>query len=168
MRIEDINILNPDRLQNELMRCCGSRNWVKKMIARRPFLNETELFDVAEKQWFDCVVSDWLEAFSHHPKIGEDKKELEKKFSNTKDWAAGEQKGVQSANTETLEKLVKYNREYEKRFGFIFIVFATGKSASEMLALLEARMKNSPEAEIEIAMGEQNKITLLRLKKLLS
>lgn len=168
MRLEDINILNEDRIESEFTRCCGSRTWVNKMLKNRPFKDESALMSMAEKIWYDCSPGDWLEAFSHHPRIGENRNELEKKFASTKNWASSEQKGVENAHTGTLQRLVELNQEYEKRFGYIFIVSATGKTAEEMLTLLKTRLSNSLEDEIKIAMGEQNKITLLRLKKLLS
>ena len=151
----------------ELIRCCGSDKWVKQMIENRPFKDEGALFQAAEKIWHNCLPSDWLQAFSHHPKIG-DRKNMEKKFGDTKEWASSEQKGVESANADTLDKLVKLNVDYENRFGYIFIVCATGKSAAEMLELLKARISNKTEDEMKIAMEEQNKITKLRLQKLLS
>ena len=97
-----------------------------------------------------------------------DVESLAKKYANTKTWAAGEQKGVESADRAVIEKLAEGNTAYEEKFGHIFIVCATGKSAAEMLAMLEARMKNDPKDEILIAAAEQNKITRLRLKKLLA
>ena len=167
MRLADINSLSVEMLSVELIRCCGSSKWVKQMITARPFIGESDLFEAAEKIWYSCLPSDWLQAFSHHPKIGE-KKNLGKKFASTKEWASSEQKGVDSASLATLDTLVKLNQDYEKRFGYIFIVYATGKSAGEMLDLLRSRITNSPEEEMKIAMGEQNKITKLRLQKLLS
>jgi 2-oxo-4-hydroxy-4-carboxy-5-ureidoimidazoline decarboxylase len=108
-----------------------------------------------------------LEAFTHHPKIG-DAKSLAEKFATTKEWASNEQSGVNEASILTLNKLAEGNKAYEEKFGYIFIVCATGKSASEMLSLLESRITNTPEVEIEIAMREQNKITHLRIDKLFS
>ena len=103
----------------------------------------------------------------NHPKIG-DVESLSKKYENTKTWAVGEQKGVENADRAVIEKLAEGNKTYEEKFGHIFIVCATGKSAAEMLSMLEGRMKNDPKDEILIAAGEQNKITRLRLKKLLA
>jgi 2-oxo-4-hydroxy-4-carboxy-5-ureidoimidazoline decarboxylase len=92
---------------------------------------------------------------------------LEKKFGNAAQWSANEQSNVANASKEILETLAKGNQDYETKFGYIFIVCATGKSAAEMLALLQSRLPNDPEKEIEIAADEQNKITRLRLEKLL-
>ena len=125
-----------------------------------------ELLEDAEEQWFKCSESDWKEAFSHHPKIG-DTASLKKKFSSTAQWASGEQSGVNAASQQTIEALAEGNRKYEDKFGYIFIVCATGKTAEEMLEILTSRLSNDPKDEIEIAADEQNKITKLRLEKLL-
>jgi 2-oxo-4-hydroxy-4-carboxy-5-ureidoimidazoline decarboxylase len=137
------------------------------MWARRPFGNRQALCAAAREVWGALTEKDWLEAFSHHPKIG-DTEALQKKFAGTRQWAAGEQAGSARAAPETLEALARGNQDYERRFGFIFIICATGKSADEMLALLETRLKNSPYDELSIAAQEQAKITRVRLKKLLS
>jgi 2-oxo-4-hydroxy-4-carboxy-5-ureidoimidazoline decarboxylase len=126
-----------------------------------------ELLNDAEDQWYECSEADWLQAFTHHPKIG-DVDSLKKKFASTAKWAGNEQGAVNSASEETLKALAKGNDDYEKKFGFIFIVCATGKSADEMLQLLQERLPNDKAGEIKIAMEEQNKITQLRLQKLLA
>ena len=166
MQLSDINTLPVESVREELTRCCGSSTWVKTMLANRPFSSEAQLYHKAEKIWNDCQPADWLEAFGHHPRIGE--KNLKEKFGSTQQWASQEQKGVAVATEQILNDLIALNRQYEKQFGYIFIVCATGKSAGEMLELLEARMKNKADVELKIAMAEQNKITKLRLQKLLS
>jgi len=125
-----------------------------------------ELLEDAEEEWNKCSEDDWKEAFSHHPKIG-DVESLAKKFASTSELAAGEQSAVNVASKETIEALAEGNRLYEEKFGYIFIVCATGRSAEEMLMLLRSRLKNNPEEEILIAADEQNKITKLRIEKLL-
>jgi 2-oxo-4-hydroxy-4-carboxy-5-ureidoimidazoline decarboxylase len=137
------------------------------MVYSRPYESLSEVIETSDTIWEECDVDDYEEAFSHHPKIG-DVESLAKKFANTKAWATGEQKGVEGADEAVLEKLVAGNTAYEEKFGHIFIVNATGKGAAEILALLETRMKNDPKDEILIAAAEQNKITRLRLKKLLA
>ena len=122
--------------------------------------------DFAEEQWYSCSEADWREAFSHHPKIG-DMESLQKRFAATAQWAAAEQQGVHTARQQTLTLLEEANKKYEEKFGYIFIVSASGKSADELLHILESRLQNSPEEEIKIAADEQNKITLLRLQKLM-
>ena len=166
MTTGQLNKLNTKEATAEFSKCCGSTVWVNKMIDSRPFADRQQLCEIAEKKWLECSEKDWLEAFTHHPKIG-DLKSLEKKFSATKEWAGGEQAGVNRAAGATLIKLADGNNDYEKKFGFIFIVCATGKSADEMLALLKTRLSNDRNTELKIAMREQNKITRLRLGKLL-
>lgn len=134
------------------------------MAKERPYKSKDELLLQAEKIWFSLSESDWLEAFAAHPKIG-DISSLQKKFQATASTAANEQSGVNTANTETLKEFARLNQEYEAKFGFIFIVFATGKSAQEMLDLLKARIHNSREQELKSAAREQSKITRLRLEK---
>ncbi len=165
--MDKINKLSREEAITELFKCCGSTRWAKKLASRIPFADKEQLFEISDEIWAESTVEDGFEAFTHHPKIG-DVKSLEKKFASTKEWAGNEQSGVNTANHETLQALADGNDAYEKKFGFIFIVCATGKSAQEMLALLNSRIDNDAETEFKIAMGEQNKITKLRLEKLLS
>ncbi len=150
----------------ELAKCCGSSAWVNNMLPFFPADDMVEILEDAEEQWWKCSEVDWKEAFAHHPKIG-DVESLKKKFAATALWASGEQSGVNTASQQTIEALAEGNRDYEKKFGYIFIVCATGKSADEMLEILQSRLPNSPEDEIQIAADEQNKITKLRIEKLL-
>jgi OHCU decarboxylase len=143
-----------------LLECCGSRNWAAQLLAARPFQDISQLETMATDIWWRLAPTDWLEAFSKHPKIGEKGK--------VSQWSSEEQSGMNSAATDTAKKLRALNQTYFEKFGWIFIVCATGKSAEEMLSLLEARLPNRPEDELPIAAAEQNKITLLRLRKLLS
>lgn len=137
------------------------------MVIDRPFESLAEMLEISDRIWEECDVDDYLQAFEGHPRIG-DVESLAKKYANTKTWAGGEQKGVEGADRDVLERLAKGNSDYEAKFGHIFIVCATGKSAAEMLALLEARMPNDPKTEVMVAAEEQNKITRMRLKKLLA
>lgn len=165
MTLHELNTLDKQKLREELFKCCSSSTWVEKMLKVFPMDDLVELLEDAEEKWFECSEADWKEAFSHHPEIG-DTESLKKKFSNP-GWAAGEQAGVYEASEQTLEALAEGNRLYKDRFGYIFIVCATGKSAEEMLGLLHARLPNTPEEEIKIAADEQNKITKIRLEKML-
>ncbi len=167
MTIDHLNELDPTEASAECTRCCGSSRWVREMISRRPFDSRDELFLKADIVWQSLTESDWKEAFTHHPKIG-DVESLRKKFAGTATWASGEQSGAMSAPEETLKQLAEGNSLYEEKFGYIFIVCATGKSAGEMLGILRSRLPNSPDDEIHIAADEQEKITRLRLEKLLS
>lgn len=162
MTLSDFNNLNKEEATTHLFACCGSNKWASSMMQHFPFSSEKQLVDLSTKIWYDeCGTNDWLESFTHHPKIG-DVKSLTEKF------AGKEQAGVAVATSETIEALAKANTDYENKFGFIFIVCATGKSANEMLQLLLDRLKNTAAEEQNIAMGEQQKITIIRFKKLLT
>ncbi len=167
MLLQELNSLPRENAIKELEKCCGSSNWVERIVESVPFKNKEQLFSLADEIWKQCSRKDILEAFSHHPKIG-DVENLRKKFSSTLQWASSEQSGVNSASEKTLQELAEGNNTYEKKFGYIFIVCATGKSAEEMLVILLQRLKNSSEEEIFIAAEEQRKITRIRLEKLLS
>jgi 2-oxo-4-hydroxy-4-carboxy-5-ureidoimidazoline decarboxylase len=149
-----------------LRRACGAQLWVERMLARRPFASSEELYASADAEWEACSRADRLEAFSHHPRIGEDLGALRQRFQSTASLSSSEQAGVADADDATLNALRDANAAYRKRFGFIFIICATGKSAAEMLAALESRMGNGPSEELAIAAREHAKITRLRLKGL--
>lgn len=157
----------PEKARDEFARCCGSAAWVEKMLARRPFADQAAAQAAADAAWAETSEKDWLEAFAQHPRIG-GKDALRAKFASTAAWAQGEQAKVARADEAVLDALAKGNADYEARFGFIFIVCATGKTAAEMLSLLKARLSNQRAAELEIAAGEQAKITKIRLEKLLT
>jgi len=140
----------------ELTSCCGSSAWARTMFNRQPF---EDMHREADEVWWSLVPEDWLEAFAAHPKIGQ---------KSTAKWTSQEQNGMSQAAVETAEEIARLNAEYDGKFGFIFIVCATGKSADEMLELLRARITNSRDEEIRVAAGEQAKITHLRLDKLLA
>ena len=161
MTLDELNKLPPPELQATLQLCNGSSHWVELMSAQFPMPDKVTLLAAAEEHWRACSPADGLEAFSHHPRIG-DLASLKQK------WAGGEQASITHAQLDTLEASAAGNSEYEVRFGYIFIVNATGKSAAEMLELLRKRLHNTPEDEIHIAMAEQGKITIIRLEKLLS
>jgi 2-oxo-4-hydroxy-4-carboxy-5-ureidoimidazoline decarboxylase len=167
LTLDAFNALPEPEAQEALTRCCGSRKWVSQMLEQRPFSSVEALYTAARNTWIWLWEVDWQEAFSHHPKIG-DIDSLRTRFASTREWAAGEQAGAQSASEETLQALAEGNAEYEKKFGYIFIVCATGKTAEEMLQLLKARLTNDPASELQIAAEEQWKITRLRLEKLLT
>ena len=176
MTLKEFNILNNEAAKAEILKCCGSQKWAFLMMKYFPFNSEEELQSKASEIWFEeCKEEDWLEAFQHHPKIGDlspvpsggDLGVGSEKFASTKEWAGAEQAGVQKANEEVIQALAKGNKEYEDKFGFIFIVCATGKSAEEMLAMLNNRIANAYEKELKVAMKEQHKITEIRFKKLI-
>lgn len=165
MTLDDFNVLPRAEALSEILRCCGSRRWAELMISRRPYSATSGLLQAADDVWNSLSPEDWKEAFSHHPKIG-DIKNLKEKFAPTAQWASGEQAGVADAAEEVLQQLADGNRHYERKFGYIFIVCATGKSAGHILEMIMKRMGNDPVAELRLAAGEQAKITKLRLEKL--
>lgn len=166
MTLNEFNNLSTEERKEGLRKCCGSPAWVQKMTESFPFSGKEALLQTADEIWNGLNESDRLEAFRHHPKIG-DVASLKEKFASTANWASGEQSSVQQASQQTLEALAEGNRKYEDKFGFIFIVCATGKSAKEMLHLLQSRLPNDRKTEIKIAAAEQAAITKLRLEKLL-
>lgn len=165
MTLAEFDNLSESEKYEALFKCCGSANWADLMLTVFPVDNMADVLVAADEKWAQCDEDDYLEAFTHHPKIG-DKNLLREKFAATSAWASNEQSGVNTATDDVIDALAKGNTDYEEKFGFIFIVCATGKSASEMLWLLESRLPNDPEKEIEIAAAEQAKITRIRLEKL--
>ncbi len=147
--------------------CCASKTWIDRMTKGCPFDDDDDVITRATKSWNDVSEDDLLEAFSAHPRIG-DVDTLRAKYANTKAIASGEQSGVDSADEAVLLRLAEANDEYFDKFGFIFIVCATGKTADEMLDLLEARLKNDRDTELKNAGAEQLKITIIRLRKLIA
>ena len=166
MRLDAFNALTYDEALKDLLRCCGARRWAAHMVARRPYRTLDEVFANADKAWAACDRADALEAFRQHPKIG-DAAALRARFPTTRSWAEGEQAGVRAAPDDVLKRLAAGNEAYEAKFGYLFIVCATGKTAEEMLALLEERLRNAPELELRVAAAEQAKIMRIRLGKLL-
>jgi 2-oxo-4-hydroxy-4-carboxy-5-ureidoimidazoline decarboxylase len=154
-----------DEARALLRACCGSTAWVERMIALRPFRTEAALYQSARHEWFTLTPDDWKEAFAAHPRIG-DRENLRARFPATHQLSESEQAGVRGASDDTLDALTAANADYERRFGYIFIVRATKKSAKEMLDLLQARLQNEPASELRIAASEQARITDLRLRGL--
>lgn len=168
MRNPNLDALNamPEALAEAALRaCCGSAIWARRMADERPFESMGAVQDAVERIWWDLSKEDWLQAFAAHPKIGE--KSTADAGAQAQTWSEKEQSGVTGARAETIAELARANEAYEQRFGYIFIVCATGKTADEMLSLLHARLQNGHETELKIAAGEQAKITRLRLEKFL-
>jgi OHCU decarboxylase len=158
VNLAGFNRLPEQEAVRDLLACCGSRAWARAMAQRRPFGSAEDLLAAADSIWRDLAPEDWLEAFRAHPRIGE----------HASGTAAREQAGTVSAPAEVREALARANREYEERFGHIFIVCATGKSAEEMLAICRARLHNDPKTELATAAEEQRKISRIRLEKYLN
>lgn len=167
MLLENLNLLSPREAADEFLKCCGSTNWSRRMAGELPFGSEDELLASAERIWWSLQADDWLEAFRSHPKIGE-KKAQQHVSADAQKWSEQEQSSAGSATADTIRALSELNREYEQKFGFIYIVCATGKGSEEILSILKDRMNNAPEDELHVAAAEQAKITQLRLRKLLN
>ncbi len=174
-----LNASTRDEAAAALLRCCGSARWVERVLARRPFASLADLYSAAEGAWSGLDRADYLEAFAHHPRLGANPARLRERFARVEgssmgaqllpldpDWSAQEQSDVARADDATLETLRAGNAAYEARFGFVFLVCATGKGAREVLTWLEQRIGNDPETELRVAAAEQAKITRLRLEKL--
>lgn len=166
MTLEQLNQLSAETAAQAFGQCCAASDWISGMVAGRPYETTDALLANADQVWSSLDETNLLEAFGAHPQIG-NVNSLRKKYASTKALAAGEQSAVSQASEETLQALAQGNLDYEKKFGFIFIVCATGKSALEMLELLQARLPNTREQELLNAAREQHAITVLRLQKLL-
>lgn len=166
MIVDTLNQLSHAEAQELFRDCCAADTWVRGMTAGRPYKDAEAVHQAARELWPQLSEADWLAAFEAHPKIG-DVSSLKAKYAHTAAMAGGEQAGASSAPEAVLQCLQDANERYVEKFGFIFIVCATGKSAEEMLALLEARLPNSRPEEISVAAAEQAKISHLRLDKLL-
>lgn len=162
-----LNAAPAAQAEADLLTCCGSREWARRVAALRPFAGGDALFDAADVVWWALDREDWLQAFRSHPRIGENKAEAGQ-TGREQGWSRGEQSGMDAAADATRRALADGNRAYEKRFGHIYLVCATGKTADELLSMLTQRLDHDPEAELRVAAGEQAKITRLRLQKLLS
>jgi len=162
-----LNSLPPVEAEKELLQCCGSTRWAQQMTAARPYRTLENLTATANELWWSLGRNDWLEAFRSHPKIGE-KKAADPVSTQSSQWSGQEQAGVATASQETVDSLATLNRAYEEKFGFIFIICATGKTSAEMMSSLRERLEHDTVDELPIAAAEQSKITELRLKKLLT
>jgi 2-oxo-4-hydroxy-4-carboxy-5-ureidoimidazoline decarboxylase len=165
MNLALINGWSDDEAIALFQRCCGSRRWAERMARLRPFDSDAAVLESAERTWWGLDRDDWLEAFAAHPRIG-DRDAMRAKFAATAAWSVREQAGVNVASEDVLQALADENHRYQERFGYIFIVCATGKTAEEMLALLRERLPNDADREIRVAAAEQAKITRIRLEKM--
>ena len=159
MTLAELNALPAAAAAATLQQCCGSTRWARLVATSRPFVSLDVLSAAAERIWWTLEAADWLEAFAAHPRIGE---------RGGSSWSTQEQAGAASAEAAVRARLADGNRQYEQRFGYTFIVCATGKTAEEILTILEQRLHNEPADELQIAADEQRKITELRLNKLIA
>lgn len=165
MNIDAFNAADSASASRVLRRCCSCSRWIEQLVNGRPYADPEALRTAADRVWAGLGEDDYLEAFAGHPQIG-DIDSLREKYADTRALAAGEQSGVADADEETLQRLARGNATYRERFGFIFIVCASGKSAGDMLGLLEARLDNTRQQEIANAAEEQRKIFQIRLGQL--
>jgi 2-oxo-4-hydroxy-4-carboxy-5-ureidoimidazoline decarboxylase len=156
--INELDSMSEHDVAAAFRECCGASRWVDGMTDRRPFRSRDAVFRAADEEWDKCTERDWLEAFLHHPRIGD---------RSAQGTASDEQAGARSATEELQLELERTNEAYERKFGHIYIVCATGKSAGEMLDIARRRMQNDPDKELRVAADEQRKIMHLRLEKLL-
>lgn len=163
--VAELDVMQPERAAQLLGDCCGSTRWIAAMVARRPFGSMERLLSAADETWRSLGPDDWREAFSHHPRIG-DRRSARPQSERGAAWAAGEQAGMGDARDDVRQALANANREYELRFGYIYIVCATGRTADELLATVTERLRNDPDTELSVAAEEQRRITRLRLEKL--
>ncbi len=166
MTIDEFNEKTAEEAVDALLECCGSQTWAKRMAKARPFRELDALLEAGDSVWSKLDKEDWLEAFAAHPRIGDIDPD-EPRLVHTRKWVSEEQSRVAAASETVRALLAEGNRRYEDRFGHIFIVFASGKSAGQMLRLLKERMNNEPAEELRIAAGEQQKITRFRLQKMI-
>lgn len=163
-RLSELNSSSSEELFSVFKAVCHSKNWATRMVSAAPFHSLEDLKDKGHKAWQECDESDWLESLDGHPKIGD----KAKGSGLASKWSKGEQSKAQAGDTKTLDKLREGQQEYEKKFGFIFLICATGLSSEEILASLEKRLRNEPSQELKIISLEQAKINQLRLEKLLN
>ena len=164
MKVADFNRLSDEEASSLMENCCGASRWVRGMVTGRPYAGLPELLARADREWRDTGPDDWEEAFSQHPRIGEPRTEAPAGEAARR-WSAAEQGGMADADDEARRALARANREYEERFGRIYIVSASGRSPEELLQDLRGRMANSPEQELAIAAAEQGRITRQRLSR---
>ncbi len=150
-----------------MLACCGSKRWAAAMVAMRPIASVVALSDAADRAWGTMQESDWLEAFACHPRIGERNPALGATHASAQSsaWSRQEQSSAVTVNESVLVELAEGNQLYEQRFGFTYIVCATGKNADEMLAILKRRLASNRDAELREAAEQQRQIMQIRLGK---
>jgi OHCU decarboxylase len=149
-----------------MIACCGSHRWAEGMVALRPVSSFAQLSEAADNLWRKMGESDLLEAFASHPRIGERKQAHSSSRSAV--WSQQEQSSTNNAPESVLTEIAERNKLYEQQFGFTYIVCATGKSAEQMLALLNRRLMNDRSNELKEAAEQQRQITQIRLGKWLA
>ncbi len=165
MTLAEFNALPSPHAESLLMDCCGSTRWAAGVASHRPYASADALHKAADAVWWKLEHADWLEAFSHHPQIGDNPSSGSE---SARLWASGEQSGARAAGEEVRAQMARSNHAYFEKFGYIYIVCATGKSAEGMLAILNQRLQNDVTSELSVAAEQQRLITRIRLDKLLA
>ena len=160
-----LNALPPSDAEHELLGCCASRAWARVVAEGRPYADLEALLGASDRAWSSLAPDDWREAFAAHPRIGE--RAPATAAARARGWSEREQSRAQAGDPAVLAELAIANAEYEGRFGHVFLICATGKSADEILANARARLHNDPQRELLVAAEEQRRITHLRLRRLL-
>jgi OHCU decarboxylase len=160
-----LNGLTEEQARATLLKCCASARWADQMLAARPFVDDAAVLGAAERIWHGLARDDWLEAFAAHPRIG-DRGGEDPRHVATREWSQREQAGAATADAATRGALAAGNSDYERRFGHVFLICATGRTADEMLAELRRRLEHEPGEEVLVAAAEQARITRLRLERL--
>jgi 2-oxo-4-hydroxy-4-carboxy-5-ureidoimidazoline decarboxylase len=164
--LDDLNRAPRNDAERALRACCNSGRWVEALLALRPFTSVDALAKASDIAWRQTGPNDWREAIAGHPRIGE--RSAPSADDRSGNWSVREQSAIDTASDATRAELAAANREYEARFGHIFLVSATGKSASELLDIVRRRLQNEPDAELAIAGEELRQIARLRLEKLIA
>ncbi len=176
MQLSELNACEPTAAERSFLQCCGSKRWARLMTEARPFADVKTAIARGETTWDSLDASDWLEAFAAHPQIGAGTATAALSAGtpgpaagvDPRNWSGQEQAGMAHAADSTRRRLETANAAYAARFGYIFIICATGRTAGEMLDALEQRMQHDPASELRVAAGEQRRILALRLAKLVA
>jgi 2-oxo-4-hydroxy-4-carboxy-5-ureidoimidazoline decarboxylase len=158
--LAQLNALEQEQAEQVLLACCSSAQWASRVAVARPFASPDELYDVADAAVGDLSDGDLDDALSGHPRIGE------RVDGERGAWSRREQSGIQAADARTLEDMAAANRAYEERFGHVYLVCATGRSAGELLGLLRTRLGNDAATERRVLRAELAKINRIRLVRL--
>ena len=164
LTLEQLNLLHELQAERRLLACCGSRAWARGVAAGRPYYNFDEVLATSDRVWWQLTPDDWREAFSRHPRIGDG---VASARNTAEYWSEREQARARTGSAAALAELAELNAEYEDRFGHVFLICATGKTADQILDAARERLNHAPATELRIAAEEQRLITHLRLRKLL-
>jgi 2-oxo-4-hydroxy-4-carboxy-5-ureidoimidazoline decarboxylase len=161
-----VDVMPDDELRDRLRSCCAAEAWVEEMVAGRPYRSEAALYAASDHATAGLDERGLEQALAGHPRIG-DSAPAHGSDRRSAAWSRGEQAGVATGGANVLGELAAANAAYEQRFGHVYLVCASGRSADELLAVCRARLDNDPETERGVVFDELAKINRLRLGKLL-